>query len=139
MGEDFDPQGLEMPAMLRAMQDEMQTDLAIVRNNGTHFVVDCPTAEIARALLAIDESILDGETIRIQKAEYSMTGDEIFSFVDRMLMEESELRGLQQTCGFASRPNKKPENPAVQFRAVSAPEQKSFSSVKGGSGGRGKK
>ena len=113
------PKGLEMKNILQQMKEEVQRELFVVRTNGTHFVVECPNPEVARALLGIDGCMLDGETVRIQKAEYTMEGNDIFAFVDHLLMEENELRGLQQTCGTASRNNKRSEPQALHFRAVS--------------------
>ena len=51
-----------MLTILQQLNEEVQVDLAVVRSNGTHFVVDCPTPEVARALLAMDDCSLDGGT-----------------------------------------------------------------------------
>ena len=103
------------------MKEEVQRELFIVKHNGTHIVVECPDAATARKLLSMDACELDGDTLQIQKAEYSMQGDDIYDFVDRLLNEENELRGLQQTCGSGVRQGRRNDSPAVQFHSVPTP------------------
>ena len=137
------PKGFEMLTLLQEFEGEAECELSVVRSNGTHFVLECPTPQIASKLFAMDACSLNGNSIWIQKAESSMVSDEFFELVDRILKEESELRGLQQTCGTASRGPRKSDIGEVQFRPVNPPPSKTPSDNSGRNywqnyGGRGK-
>jgi hypothetical protein len=77
------------------IQDEVGFPLRIVGHEKRHFVVACADDGQVRELLEIDGSKLSGQVIRVQRAAYSMSGDEIFAFVRRHLEQDEELRSMQ--------------------------------------------
>ena len=81
------------------LEQELSVTLRCVSHEKRHFVVACESDQEVRSLLDLDGSKLDGHIVRVQRAEYSMSGDEIFAFVRRLLEQDEELRILRRSYG----------------------------------------
>ena len=72
------------------------TNCTVERRN---MVIPCRDDQERLKMIRFDGAKLDGHVLRFQKADYNMTGDEIFEFVQRMLETNEELRNLRQFYG----------------------------------------
>ena len=62
-----------------------------------HFVIQCEDQRQQERLLGYDRGHIDGRPLRVQRAEYSMSGEELLIFVRDLLLQKDELRLLKQS------------------------------------------
>ena len=103
------------------VQDEIANELGhppqIVSLEKRHFVVECANENEIRTLIGLDGSKLDGHVIKVQRAEYSMSGDEIFAYVRRLLDQEEELRLLRRSYGCLDDPPREVQVAPIQQKS----------------------
>ena len=93
------PNGLTSARVREGIETLIGEPLPRVTPERHHFLVDCPSDEIFRNLLALDGLQIDDHYISITKADYNMSGDEILAYVKGLLEQEDELRLLQKSYG----------------------------------------
>jgi hypothetical protein len=88
----------EIPAadLQAILNQETVTPLRVVSSDKRSFVVACDSERDARTLMDLDGCKVAGRVIKIQRSEYSMTGDDIFRYIQRLLETEEELRCLRR-------------------------------------------
>ena len=90
------PPDMQASEVQTILGQEIGVPFRVLSNDKRSFVIDCHSEANARILLENDGSKVEGRVIKIQKAEYSMTGDDIFRFVQRLLETEDDLRSLRK-------------------------------------------
>ena len=93
------PQGKTQQEIIQLLEMELGYPLRVESSEKRHFVVACDTDQDVNALMEWDGSNIHGRVITVSRAQYSMTGDDLFAFVRRLLEEEEELRNLQRAYG----------------------------------------
>ena len=94
------PQGISSVKVREELEAEVGEPLTKINMEKRHFIVECPREEIYQKLLALDGSKIEGKPLRLQRAEYNMSGEEILAHVSVLLEQEDELRLLQKSyCG----------------------------------------
>lgn len=93
------PPGLTGQQVQEQLEHVLDTALPIDTMERRQFVVRCESEEDQQALLQMDGAKLRGKVIKVQRAEYTMTGDEMLNLVRRYLEEDEELRRWQRTSG----------------------------------------
>ena len=89
-----------------------------------HFVVHCQSETEMHELYKWDGASMDGHPLRVQRADYFMSGDDIFAFVRQMLQEDEDLRALRIAMGQPADPPRSPrEVRAVQVEPVPVQRQ----------------
>lgn len=91
------PPGLAMPDVVENISDELGIRLQVISQDKRHFVINCRNQVEMQSLLDLEGCKLDGGVIRVQRAEYSMSGDDIFAFVKQLLETEEELESLRRS------------------------------------------
>lgn len=93
------PSSMSLPEVKAEMEAELGFTLRVLSQDRRHFVVSCGTQNEVQALLALDGCKIDRSILKVQRAEYSMTGDDIFQFVRRLLETDEELEVLRRSYG----------------------------------------
>ena len=88
------PQGISSVKVREELEAEVGEPLTKINMEKRHFIVECPREEIYQKLLALDGSKIEGKPLRLQRAEYNMSGEEILAHVSILLQQEDELRLL---------------------------------------------
>ena len=86
-----------MTEVLENLETELGTPLNVISQDKRHFVVNCPNQVELTALLDLDGCKLDGGVLRVQRAEYSMSGDDMLQFVKQLLETDDELSTLRRS------------------------------------------
>ena len=137
------PRGLATHSVMEEVAKELERPLTDAIMDKRNFIVQCKNDTEVRFLLEIDRSEIDGQTVRMQKADYAMSGDEIFDYVRRQLEQEDELIRLRQFMGCPA-DTLGPLSPNREVRVVQLEEVKPKPASgkepkpKGGRGGRGR-
>lgn len=90
------PPGLRMAEVVENLETEIGTRVNVISQDRRHFVIACNNQVEMAALLDLDGSQLDGGVLRVQRAEYSMTGDDMFQYVKQLLETDDELVSLRR-------------------------------------------
>ena len=114
------PPGMTITELIREIENDLGFSLVVNSQEKRHFVVACRSDFELSRLLELDNSKIDRHIIRVQRAEYSMGGDELFGFVRRLLEADEELNTLRKMYGC--------EVPS-RVHAVQASSPRSVSSV----------
>lgn len=93
------PQGLTPQEVQRELERALGAPLPHCSMDRRHFVIQCESQEQQDQLLGYDRGHIDGRPLRVQRAEYSMSGEELLNFVRDQLLQEDELRLLKQSYG----------------------------------------
>ena len=96
----------------------------VVSTDKRHFVVDCASDHEMSQLLACDGAKVEGKVVKIQRAEYSMSGDDMLAFVRRHLEEAEELDIMRRSYGGIDPPPPPPRSVRqVQSEKNSSPRR----------------
>ena len=93
------PDRLNCHEVLQELERALGTALPRYSMDRRHFVIQCESPEQQQQLLGYDRGHIDGYPLRIQKAEYSMSGEELLNYVRSLLLQDDELRLLRQSYG----------------------------------------
>ena len=98
------PPALTNSEIIDELAGELGRDLQGVILERRNFIIPCIGEAEMKHLLDMDGSLMDGHIVRIQRADYSMPGDDIFAFVKRLLEEDEELHRLRRFYGCGEDP-----------------------------------
>ena len=101
------PEGMTCTEILAELQAELAISFRQVNQEKRHVVVACRDAHEVRLLTGLDGSKIDRHVLKIQRAEYNMSGDEMFAFIRRLLETDDELQVLRRSYGCVDRPAQK--------------------------------
>ena len=93
------PPHLSTSETIEEIESDLGFRLNVISQEKRHFVVACKSGVEVQSLMGLDGSKIDRHVLKVQRAEYSMTGDEIFSLVRGLLESEEELHMLRRSCG----------------------------------------
>ena len=93
------PQGVSTQEVQEILVELLGKELEIIAQEKRHFVIACHGDEQVQALLALDGLKIDDQIVAISHAQYSMSGDELFQFVRRLLKTEEEMNLLRRSYG----------------------------------------
>ena len=108
------PTGMTNAEVLSEIEAELGFTPHIVSQEKRHFVIACRNDTEVRGLMDLDGSKIDRHVLKVQRAEYNMSGDEIFAFMRRLLETDEELLVLRRSYGCADPPTRR-EVHAVQL------------------------
>ena len=88
------PEGLDVQQVRTEFEKELGYPLSQIVFGQRHFEASCDSLEQQRWLLEWDGAKVDptAPPIKVQQAEYQMTGNEILAYVRQLLVTEDELR-----------------------------------------------
>jgi hypothetical protein len=93
------PNGCDGNQIQGELEHDLGKPLRHVTADKRQFVIACDSVEDQIALLDFDNASLNGHVIRVQRAEYHMSGDDILEFIRGLLELEDEERRLGNTYG----------------------------------------
>ena len=96
------PNGCEGATVRDELEFELGKKLRQVAADKRQLVMACDNLADQKALLEFDNADLDGKIIRVQRAEYHMTGDDLLEYVRGLLEQEDDLRLLRSSYGGSS-------------------------------------
>jgi hypothetical protein len=106
------PPGLKMIDVVENLENELGTQLNVISQDKRHFVVACRNQVEMGSLLDLEDCKLDGGVIRVQRVEYSMSGDDILSHVKQLLETDDEFQTLRRSYDL------KVQSPSANVHAV---------------------
>ena len=138
----FAPKDIPIAIVRQELEVELGRPLTEVAVERRHMVVSCATDKEVRQLLDLDGAKFDGQPIKIQRAEYSMSGDDMLSWVGKLLESQEELETLRRTYGCDSPPRSREEEGLIRVVGDSKPSPSGSSNSqprKGQKGGGNRK
>jgi hypothetical protein len=93
------PESLTCQEVLQELERALGVALPRCHMDRRHFVIQCEGPAQQAQLLGYDRGHIDGHPLRIQRAEYSMSGEELLNYVRGLLLQDDELRLLKQSYG----------------------------------------
>jgi len=93
------PPGMTVQEIMADVEQELGAPLHLISEDKRHFVLACSTDNEVRKLLELDGGKIGQQVLRVQRAEYSMTGDEMLTYVRRLLETGDELDSLRRSYG----------------------------------------
>ena len=113
------PAPLSTLEVLRDLEVEVGFPIRPISQEKRNVVIACTSDVEMQTLLGLDGAKFEGRVVKIQRAEYSMTGDELFAFVRRLLETDEELASLRRSYGCVEKVTRKDVH-AVQISAGGA-------------------
>ena len=110
------PAPLSTLEVLRDLEVEVGFPIRPISQEKRNVVIACTSDVEMQTMLGLDGAKFEGRVVKIQRAEYSMTGDELFAFVRRLLETDEELASLRRSYGCVEKVTRKDVH-AVQISA----------------------
>ena len=134
------PGGMSLRVLLQQLELALGAPLNDVTMDRRHFVVHCANSEQLAHLISLDKARMDGQQISIVSTEYNMSGDEILAYVGSILLQDDEIRLLEQSyqlapeAGTPRSPARSPQAGGVFAVVQESPTQTATQAGKGGRG-----